>query len=56
MTLEFSKEELYNLRMIIKEHLCELDDLINNASGSDKVELEDYKKTIEKILVKTNNK
>ena len=50
--LEFSKEELYSLRMIVKEHLEELDEQIKNASGSDKNELKDYKIVVESILLK----
>ena len=52
--MEFSNEELYSLRMIVKEHLMELDDQIKNASGPDKKELEDYKIVVEKIFIKLN--
>lgn len=54
MTLEFSKEELYNLRMIIKEHLLDLDIQIDDALDQDKEELIEYKTTIEKLLLKLN--
>ena len=52
--MEFSNEELYSLRMIVKEHLLGLDDQIKNASGTDKNELEDYKFFVEKIFIKLN--
>ena len=52
--MEFSKEELYSLRMIVKEHLLGLDDQIKNVSGTDKNELEEYKIVIEKIFIKLN--
>ena len=50
--MEFSKEELYSLRMIVKEHLLGLDDQIKNVSGTDKNELKDYKIVVESILLK----
>ena len=50
--LEFSNEELYSLKMIVKEYLLELDDQIKNASGPDKNELEDFKIIVENVLLK----
>lgn len=52
--LKFSNEELHSLKMIVKEHLLELDNQIKNASGSEKNELEDYKIVVEKIFMKLN--
>ena len=54
MTLKFSKEELNNLRMIIKEHLLDLDIQIEDALDQDKEELIEYKTKIEKLLLKLN--
>ena len=52
--MKFSNEELHSLKMIVKEHLLELDNQIKNASGSEKNELEDYKIVVEKIFMKLN--
>ena len=52
--LDFSNEELYDLRMILKEHLLDIDEQIEDAIDNDKSELESYKIRVENLLKKLN--
>ena len=52
--MEFSKDELYTLSMVLKTEIDETKDSIKTVSGNDKKELEEYLAKLESIYNKIN--